>query len=89
MMLEWIDYFFWKKRAKKAQALGKTTRCVACDDPIVPGDFVGICFVGNDPTEKLIHAGYHFSISKIDAFCDTGAVGSAVWNGTKALPILK
>ncbi len=82
-----VHYFFWKKRAKKAVVLGQITSCVACDDPIVPGDFVGICHVGDDPAKKLIHAGFHFSLSEMDAFCETGAIGCAFWDGEKAVGI--
>lgn len=85
-MLKRFRYWRWKRSAKKAVAEGLSTECHMCDDPIVPGDFVGIG-VTKDQKEVLVHAGYHFSLSHIDAFCETGAIGCAVWDGKQALPL--
>ncbi len=71
--------------ARKAIQEGKVTPCFVCEEPIVPGDFVAVGFVEGDPKEKLVHAGYHFSLKKMNAFCETGAEGCAVWDGKEAV----
>ena len=86
-MIRRICYFFWKRRAEKAFRDGQTAVCAGCKDPIVPGDFVARCWLPNDPTERLVHAGFHFSLSKIDAYCTSGALGSAIWNGKEVVGI--
>ncbi len=84
-MLEWIRYALWKKMARKAIEAKKIAQCVLCDDPIVPGDFVGICTVGDALEERLVHAGYHFTLNDRDAICETGAIGCGVWDGEKVI----
>lgn len=85
-MIKIIHYWLWKRRAKKAFAEGLTAECAICSDPIVPGDFIGICTTTDDK-RVLVHAGYHFSLSKISDFCETGAIGCAVWDGKQAVGI--
>jgi hypothetical protein len=88
VVLKRIHYFFWKRSAKKAIALGRTTSCVSCDDPIMPGDLVAACCTGDAPEKKkLVHAGHHFSLTEMDAFCETAAVGCAVWDGKEVIGI--
>jgi|GEM_PF-4173695 len=84
-MFEYIQHALWKRKSRRAVVEGKTAFCVRCDDPIVSGDFVGICFLHDSPEAKLIHAGFHFSLTNRNAFCETGAIGSAVWDGEKAV----
>lgn len=79
-MFERFIYWRWKRKAQKAVEAGLTAQCCACDDLIVPGDFIGIG-MDKDRKEVLVHAGYHFSLSRIDAFCETGAIGCAFWDG--------
>ncbi len=83
-MITWITRLLWVRRAKKAIAEGKTTTCAMCDTPIIPGDFVA---VGEnekgDPV--VVHAGYHFTLTGEDAICETGALGSAIWDGNQAV----
>lgn len=66
--------------ARKAIADGLVAKCSFCEDPIVPGDFVAS---GSDEHgfAILVHAGFHFTLEKRDAFCETGAVSNGVWNG--------
>jgi hypothetical protein len=79
-MFKSIRYYFWKRKAKKAVAAGLTAKCCACNDPIVPGDFVGTG-VNKKNRPILVHSGFHFSLSKRDAFCETGAIGTGFWDG--------
>ncbi|MEX0916904.1 MAG: hypothetical protein WDZ90_00025 [Candidatus Paceibacterota bacterium] len=74
-------YPTWKKHARTAIAEKRTARCAGCDDPIIPGDFVGVCYVEGEA--QLIHAGYHRTLDRTDAFCETGAIGSGIWDGEK------
>ena len=86
-MLKRIRYALWKRKARKAIREGLTAPCMSCDDPIVPGDFIGISHFRGSSEKKLIHSGYHVSMSQMDAFCETGAIGAAFWNGKEAVGI--
>lgn len=72
------DYGRWKNRALEQIKKGNSTTCCYCKDPIVPGDFVG---QGHDQDDRpiLVHAGFHYSVSKEDAFCESGAIGTGIW----------
>ena len=83
-MIEMIRYWLWKRDARKAVKMGLTAICYSCNDPIVPGDFIGIG-INKDKKEVFVHAGYHFSLSKADAFCETGAIGCAYWDGRQVV----
>jgi hypothetical protein len=77
-------YQQWKKAAEEAVKKGRTAKCDTCKDPIVPGDFVGVCIDPNDREKELfVHAGFHFSISQMDAFCETAGIGCGYWDGEK------
>jgi len=79
-VFELIRYTLWKRGANKAIAKKLTAECCLCDDPIVPGDFVGVgCDENNKPV--LVHAGWHFTLKKRDAFCDTDAISTGIWDG--------
>jgi hypothetical protein len=82
-----FEYFRWKRMARKAIEAQKTAPCALCDDPIVPGDFVGICTVGSDSKERMVHTGFHFTIDGRNAFCETGAVGCGIWDGERVAGI--
>jgi len=56
-------------------------------EPIIPGDFI-VCYrSSNDSKEHLIHAGFHFSLKKMDAFCESIVLGSGIWNGKEVINI--
>ncbi|HEY4528462.1 MAG TPA: hypothetical protein VJJ48_01380 [Candidatus Paceibacterota bacterium] len=78
-MTKTVRYWLWKRRATKAVEEGLIAKCCACDDPIVSGDFIGIG-IDKDKKEVLIHAGYHFSLKEMDAFCESAAIGCAYWD---------
>ena len=84
-MIQEIKYVLWRRMARKAVKEGKTLSCPMCHDPIVPGDFVGIQYSAKGSKGSPVHAGIHFSLSKRRAFCETGAVGCAVWDGTQLI----
>lgn len=78
-----IRYWLWKRRARKAIEEGLIATCHDCNDPIVPGDFIA---VGEDKGKPiLVHAGYHFAISNMCAFCESGGCGSAHWDGKRVV----
>ena len=80
-----FEYWRWKRMARKAIAYGWTTQCALCDDPIVPGDFVGVGTDLKDNSSVLVHAGYHFTLNSRHAICKTGAIGSGIWSGKEVL----
>lgn len=80
-MFKFISYWLWKRRATKNVRAGRVAKCAFCQDPIVPGDYVGIMSSSND----LVHAGFHFSVSQPDAFCEIGAVAVGVWDGVQVV----
>lgn len=78
----------WKKMALKAIAEGRTAKCITCEDPIVPGDLVAICYSSeSDERDKeyLEHAGLHFTLNEYNAFCTTGAVIGGRWDGKRVV----
>lgn len=81
-MFAWLRYWFWKRKAMKAIREGKVAVCALCDDPIVPGDFVGRAYIwGNcEEREVLVHAGFHSTLTNPDAFCETDAFGIGYWS---------
>jgi hypothetical protein len=85
-MFKKISYWLWKRKAKQAVVAGKTATCCMCDDPIIPGDFVGIG-LDEEGNEVLMHAGFHFSLSGMHAYCETAAVGCGTWNGNRVAHI--
>jgi hypothetical protein len=81
-------YEVWKAMAKRAIVEGRTTKCADCEDPIVPGDFVARgevrrWLIFSKPV--LVHAGFHYTMEREDAFCLTGAMGCGYWDGTKVI----
>ncbi|OHB21492.1 MAG: hypothetical protein A2939_03105 [Parcubacteria group bacterium RIFCSPLOWO2_01_FULL_48_18] len=78
-----IKWRRWKKGATRAIDSGRVTLCAICNDHVFPNDFVAEAFVGDDPTPKLIHAGFHYSMKERSAFCAMGAIGTGFWDGEK------
>lgn len=72
-MFHYIHWLLWKRRMKKVSQEQLGT-CLLCNDPVYPGDFVGVTTDG-----KVVHAGFHWTMHDRNAFCETGAVGSATW----------
>lgn len=77
-------YWRWKRMARNAIASGLTAKCALCDNPIVPGDLVGIV-----DADAIVHAGFHFTLSNCKAFCESSYIGVGFWNGREILPRAK
>ena len=75
---ERYPYWAWKRRVRKV-APELCSICCVCNDPIYPKEFVGQTSDG-----RLVHAGFHFSLTKGEcAFCETGSIGIGFWDGEK------
>jgi hypothetical protein len=75
-----LRYWWWKQKTRKIPPQECAT-CCACDDPIYPGEFVGETTDG-----RLVHAGYHYSLTRGEtAFCETAAIGSGFWDGKQVV----
>ena len=87
-MLERLRAWLFKREAEKLIRQKKTAECICCDDPILPGDFVGVGILKKNPKrEGLIHAGFHRTLNKPDAFCETGAIGIGFWDGERVVKV--
>ena len=75
-IIQWFRWRKWKKKAVEAMENCTTVQCAICFDHIFPGDFVGVC-----ASEEFVHAGYHFTLTEQNAFCETGGIGVGHWNG--------
>lgn len=69
-----FTYWRWKRRMRKL-APDRKGACCLCDDPILPGDFVGETSDG-----RLVHAGFHWTARDKNAFCETAAIGIGHWH---------
>lgn len=77
-MFEWLTSWIWRSRAKKIPK-ARCSICIICNEPIVPGNFVGETADG-----ALVHAGFHKSaVTGKDAFCESGGIGIGFWNGER------
>jgi len=83
-MFDIISYWIWRRKAVKALKKNLTAVCNFCHEPIFPGDFVGIA-ENKEGKTVLIHAGFHYSLNSRNAICETGVVGSAVWDGKRVI----
>ena len=68
-----FKWWFWKRWARKV-VIEDCGTCALCRERLYPGDFVGITTEG-----KPVHAGFHFSMTEKDAFCETAAIGNGIW----------
>jgi len=84
-VLKYIRWLFWKRRAKRAIGKGLTTRCILCDDFIFPGQFVAVCAGEIEENDRLVHAGFHFTLRAQNFFCETATVGIGWWNGKRVV----
>ena len=82
---EFIRYFFWKVKAKRAIKDKRVTTCTYCREYIFPGDLV-IDGTNRNGDPILVHAGFHHSLKSRAVFCETGTVANGVWEGYGVRP---
>lgn len=90
-MVRFLKKFFSREARLKARwearfqgiDISKFAVCVECDDPIVPGNFVGECSVCLSTKKKLIHAGFRAIATNQAAFCESAGFGIGYWDGEK------
>ena len=68
-----ICWLFWRYAAKEMpqEQLGT---CVHCGGPVYPGQVIAVT-----TDDEPMHAGHHYTLKSRQAFCETAALGSAVW----------
>ena len=85
-MFDWIRWWVWKRKARRAVRESLTAACCHCNDHIFPGDFVGVGI--NETKEKiLVHAGYHNSLKEKYVICESGGIGVGFWDGKEVAGI--
>jgi hypothetical protein len=72
-----IPYLLWKRRVRKI-APELCSICCICNKPIYPGQWVS-----QTVDNRLVHAGFHDTLEKEGAFCETGSIGIGFWDGKK------